>query len=125
MWICKKCNTENEDSFDSCWKCQAFSEQGSVRSFKYQKKVEKQDKEQKEKKEFEKKVGDKLENKRFQIWIVAAISFVLLVFLGVFLDLTTDNRIIVGGAFCSAGVIRQLHKNYLERKIIEELEKEK
>ena len=21
MWICKKCNEENEDSFDACWKC--------------------------------------------------------------------------------------------------------
>ena len=21
MWICEKCKEENEDSFDSCWKC--------------------------------------------------------------------------------------------------------
>ena len=21
MWICEKCEEENEDSFDSCWKC--------------------------------------------------------------------------------------------------------
>ena len=21
MWVCKKCNEENEDSFESCWKC--------------------------------------------------------------------------------------------------------
>jgi len=21
MWICEKCNEENEDSFESCWKC--------------------------------------------------------------------------------------------------------
>mgnify|MGYP001478151896 CR=1 FL=1 len=21
MWICEKCNEENEDVFDECWKC--------------------------------------------------------------------------------------------------------
>ena len=32
MWICKKCNEENEDSFDSCWKCQEESEVGLKKS---------------------------------------------------------------------------------------------
>ena len=26
MWICEKCNEENEDSFDACWKCFKGSE---------------------------------------------------------------------------------------------------
>jgi len=26
MWICEKCNEENEDSFDTCWKCFKGSE---------------------------------------------------------------------------------------------------
>ena len=25
-WNCKKCNEENEGSFDSCWKCQTLNE---------------------------------------------------------------------------------------------------
>jgi len=32
MWICEKCNEENEDSFDSCWKCQTHSDIGSEKS---------------------------------------------------------------------------------------------
>ena len=26
MWICEKCKEENEDSFDTCWKCFKGSE---------------------------------------------------------------------------------------------------
>jgi uncharacterized membrane protein len=30
MWICKKCSEENEDTFDSCWSCQAERSDGSA-----------------------------------------------------------------------------------------------
>ena len=30
MWICEKCKEENEDSFDSCWKCQTFSKEDKI-----------------------------------------------------------------------------------------------
>jgi hypothetical protein len=31
MWICKKCKEENEDSFDTCYKCLTFSEEGAMK----------------------------------------------------------------------------------------------
>ena len=31
MWICKKCNEENEDSFDTCYKCLTYSEEGAMK----------------------------------------------------------------------------------------------
>ena len=32
VWICEKCNEENEDSFESCWKCQTESDIGLKKS---------------------------------------------------------------------------------------------
>jgi len=31
MWTCKKCKEENEDNFDTCYKCQTFSEESAKR----------------------------------------------------------------------------------------------
>ena len=31
MWTCEKCNEENEDTFDSCWKCQALNSNIEIR----------------------------------------------------------------------------------------------
>ena len=42
MWICQKCNEENEDSFDTCYKCQTFSEEGASKSKEHQKELEKE-----------------------------------------------------------------------------------
>ena len=41
MWICKKCNEDNEDSFDACWKCQTESDIGLEKSKKYHEGFEK------------------------------------------------------------------------------------
>jgi hypothetical protein len=53
MWVCKKCGEENEDNFDTCYKCLNFSEEGASKSVDYQKKLEKEN--QKVKKEKPKK----------------------------------------------------------------------
>ena len=42
MWICKNCGEENEDSFDTCYKCLTFSEEGALMSKEYQKELEKE-----------------------------------------------------------------------------------
>ena len=54
MWVCEKCGEENEDSFDTCYKCLTFSEEGASKLKDYQKELEKEnqraEKEKKEKK---------------------------------------------------------------------------
>ena len=42
MWICKKCNEENEDNFDTCYKCQTYSEEGALKSKDYQQELDKE-----------------------------------------------------------------------------------
>lgn len=44
MWICKKCNEELEDEFDSCWNCSDISEEELVLdNLKEEKKIRKQE----------------------------------------------------------------------------------
>ena len=43
MWACKKCNEENEDNFDTCYKCQTYSEEGALKSKDYQQELEKEE----------------------------------------------------------------------------------
>jgi uncharacterized membrane protein YvbJ len=77
MWICEKCKEENEDSFDSCWKCQTNSEIGSEKSQVQQQVV----KEEEEKKDTIIKEEEKLEKgvKKYQP-ILLIVSIIVLVF---------------------------------------------
>ena len=56
MWNCKKCNEENEDSFDSCWNCQTFSNEGSQKSSETQRKIVKEEKNKKDEDDFEESI---------------------------------------------------------------------
>lgn len=31
MWICEKCKEDNEDIFDTCYKCLTFPEEGVLK----------------------------------------------------------------------------------------------
>lgn len=73
MWICKKCGEENEDSFDTCYKCLTFSEEGASKSVDYQKKLAKEN--LKEKKEKPKK-------KKGNIYISLLFAFVTFISVG-------------------------------------------
>ena len=42
MWLCKKCGQDNEDSFDTCYKCLTFSKEGASKLEDYQKKINKE-----------------------------------------------------------------------------------
>jgi hypothetical protein len=73
MWICKNCGEENEDSFDTCYKCLTFSEEGASKSVDYQKKIEKEN--LKEKKEKPKK-------KKGNIYLSLLFAFVTFIIVG-------------------------------------------
>jgi len=72
MWICKKCNEENEDSFDTCYKCQTFSEEGTLKSKENQQELEKE-----EKKEVIKEEPKENKGNLFISLLVAFLTFII------------------------------------------------
>ena len=130
MWVCKKCNEENEDNFDSCWKCQTFSEKGAEKSIDHQKQVEAKWKEKEKSKETETQLEDKVKKYRIILWLAALITwfFSLLIFL--FFHGSFFHWYVWGGylsfflAYFPSAFVYYSLKKYFKRKILKKQEKE-
>mgnify|MGYP001194722392 CR=1 FL=1 len=118
MWLCIKCNEKNEDSFDSCWKCQTYSDIGSEKS-KIQQKVLK---EEEEKQETIIKEDEKLEEgiKKHQP-ILLITSFVVLIFsfilLPKFLIPFIGKSLILPLVFVPSIIVYNRLKSYFKKQL--------
>lgn len=128
MWICEKCNEENEDNFDTCWSCLTFFEERVIESKEHQQKIKEEDQRISEEKNREASINKELDKKGIQIWSVAFFSgcgiFVALVMLDVLLQLNAPRLVLVATAYYPVQKIKNNYKKSLRKKIIEELDNE-
>lgn len=80
MWVCEKCGEENEDSFDTCYKCLTFSEEGASKSVDYKKNLEKNIQKEKPQK------------KKGNIYISLLFAFITFIFARNLTPLFSDNQ---------------------------------
>ena len=130
MWKCKKCNEENEDSFDTCWKCQTFSEIGSKRYTEYVKETEKEDKKKLIIKKRELSIDEKFKKRKLEIWLITIVSFFSISFLLIFIVSSSSYRltqygnfIVVFISFFISTIIKKDYSKFLKEKIIKEIDK--
>ena len=118
MWICEKCEEENEDSFDSCWKCQTHSEIGSDKSKVQQEIVG----EEEERKDTIIKEEKKLEEgvKKYQP-ILLIVSIVVLLFSFYFLPRLLipiiGRNLMLPLLFVPSVIVYSLLKSYFKKQL--------
>ena len=125
MWICKKCNEENEDSFDACWKCQTESDIGLKKSKIYHKELKEEKKKEAEDKEKESLIYEQLDKKAIQIWGIAIFAglscgigiLALLISIGYNLPKIVVAAII----YYSGSQAKKAYTKHLKKKIVEQL----
>ena len=118
MWICEKCKEENEGSFDSCWKCQTYSEIGSEKSKVQQEIVA----EEEEKKDTIIKEEEKLEEgvKKYQpILLIVSIVVLLLsfYFLPRLLIPIIGRNLMLPLVFIPSVIVYSLLKSYFKKQL--------
>jgi hypothetical protein len=118
MWLCENCNTEVENSFDTCWNCSTYSEEGERRALEHDK-IEEEIQEVDEQIKIEKNaIEDGMKQYKTEIWVITISSLIVSIILGssilIALDLWYDlSPTIV--AFLSIGVALGLVKRKLEK----------
>jgi len=126
MWICKKCNEENEDGFDSCWSCQTESDIGLKKSKIYHKELNEEKKKESEEKEKESLIYEELDKKAIQIWVVAIFtgfscgSAILALLISVGYNL--PKIVIAAIIYYSGSQAKKAYTKHLRKKIVEQLE---
>tara|TARA_Y100001968_G_C18844162_1_gene475004 strand:+ start:67 stop:333 length:267 start_codon:yes stop_codon:yes gene_type:complete len=80
MWICEKCKESNEDSFDSCWKCQTHSGIGSEKSKVHQQTVKEEETEKARKVAIQELKYERIKNIVRNAIVILAVSFCILLF---------------------------------------------
>ena len=126
MWICKKCKEENEDSFDSCWKCQTFSEIGDKKSKEYHKDLKKENEQISKEKERDSLIYEELDKKIIQIWLLTIFGGVvigsLILMILITLKINLPQILVVVIVYYSSRQIKKYYTNHLKEKIIEKLD---
>ena len=130
MWICKKCNEENEDSFDACWKCQTVSDIGMKKSKIYHQELEHKKKQDSEEKEKESLIYEQLDKKAVQIWAVTILAGFVSAYITMSIFIMTG---LGGGAmqglvtaatfYYSGSQTKKAYTKHLRKEIVEKLEK--
>ena len=115
MWICKNCGEENEESFDTCYKCLTFSEEGASKSVDYQKKLEKENL-------IEKK--EKPKKKKGNIYLSLLFAFVTFIVVGSLTKFSKEPFIKVFPALSSFIVFKVLRNNMGDTSILVSSSKE-
>jgi len=128
MWTCKKCNEENEDSFDSCWECQTESDIGLKKSKIYHQELEHNKKKDSEDKEKESLIYQQLDSKVIQIWVVSIFaglcSSMLVILISKIIGInsgTGPNLVAVATMYYSGSQTKKAYTQHLRKKIIEQL----
>ena len=80
MWICKKCNEENEDNFDTCYKCQTYSEVGALKSKNNQQELEKE----------KEVIKDDPKEKKGNLFISILVAFLTFIIVGIATNFSDD-----------------------------------
>jgi uncharacterized membrane protein YvbJ len=127
MWKCKKCKEENEDSFDTCWKCQTFSELGSRRYTQYVEETKKKDEKKLEIKNRESSIEESFQKRKLEIWTITIVSFlvlnILIIFLGGLLKINTQHPLIVFIIFFISTQIKKYYSKFIKEEITKEIDK--
>jgi|TARA_B110000967_G_C18815111_1_gene525708 hypothetical protein len=135
MWICKNCSEENEDSFDTCWKCLKESDIGLEKSIVYHKELKEENKRVSEKEKKESFIFWEMEKKKLQIWVVSILGglfiggfvisfwvYILSVFIntdGLSLIIQGLTLVIIHG---SIKWIKESYSKHLKEKIINQMD---
>jgi len=128
MWICKKCNEENEDSFDTCWKCQEESDVGLKKSQIYHDNIGIKDKQDKAEIEKEKIIYEQLDKKAFQIWFVTFLAGSISACCMIFIMIVTgfgggaiQGLVVAGTFYYVASQSKKTYTRNLREEIVEKL----
>ena len=128
MWTCKKCNEENEDSFDSCWKCQTESDIGLKKSKIYHKELKDEKKKESEDKEQESLIYEQLDKKVIQIWVVSIFaglcSAIVVILISNIIGINggaAPNLLASATMYYSGYQTKKAYTKHLRKKIIEQL----
>ena len=129
MWTCEKCKEENEDNFDSCWKCQTVSEKDSKKAADIQIELTendaKQEKEEDEIKALEEKIYDSLRYYRlitFPLALIITLIFCtfILYYFG-YLWQYLDFLILPSSLFIGFIVSEYIQSKFFRKKVIQKL----
>ena len=128
MWICEKCKEENEDSFDTCWKCQEESDVGLKKSQIYHDNIGIKDKQDKAEIEKEKIIYEQLDKKAFQIWFVTFLAGSISACCMIFIMIVTgfgggaiQGLVVAGTFYYVASQSKKTYTRNLREEIVEKL----